>query len=57
METGAITAVYEAGFMMPEAGQDGAWLKENMRAFEQRAADGDEEFKDLVEDVKNRGMI
>jgi len=43
--------------MLSEAGQDGEWLRRNMEAFEQKAEDGDEEFKDLVEDVKSRKVF
>jgi len=43
--------------MMPEAGKDREWLTENMEAFEQRARDGDDEFRDMLEDVKGRGML
>jgi len=55
--TGSITAVYEAGFMMPEAGQDKAWLRKNIDAFKKKAEDGDEDFRDMVEECKERGLI
>ena len=54
---GAITAAYEAGFMMPEAGQDGEWLKANEAAFEERAKGGDEEFAEMLKEVRGRGML
>ena len=43
--------------MMPQAGEDGKWLKDNMEAFQHKADGGDEEFKDLIEDVTSRGMV
>ncbi|GAB7338687.1 hypothetical protein MBLNU457_5412t1 [Dothideomycetes sp. NU457] len=54
---GAITAVYEAGFMMPEAGHDGEWLKEHEAAFEEKAKAGDEEFAEMLKEVRERGML
>lgn len=54
---GGLTAGYEAGFLIPPAGGDGEWLRENMEAFEAKARDGDEEFADLVREVKERGML
>jgi len=54
---GAITAVYEAGFMMPQAGGDGEWLKANEKAFEEKARGGDEEFEEMLREVRERGML
>ena len=54
---GDIEAGMEAGFAIPEAGKDGEWLAENMGAFKARAEEGDEDFKDLVKEVEERGML
>ena len=54
---GSITAVYEAGFMMPEAGHDQEWLKENIDAFKKKADDGDEDFQEMVEECQKRGLV
>ena len=57
MFLGAITAVYEAGFMMPEAGGDRDWVRENLEAFEKRAREGDEEFAEMVGECRERGLV
>lgn len=44
----------EAGFPIPPAGEDTAWLKENMPEFKRLADEGDEEFKGLIQDVQTR---
>lgn len=54
---GAIVAGSEAGFSIPEAGKDAGWLKENLSKFQQKADDGDEDFADMIEEVKARGLI
>ncbi|ETS73806.1 hypothetical protein PFICI_14752 [Pestalotiopsis fici W106-1] len=51
---GDITAAWEAGFTVPPAGQDAQWAKENMAAFQDKANNGDEDFADLVEELKTR---
>lgn len=43
--------------MMPEAGGDGQWLKDNVEAFEKKAEEGDEDFRDMVDECKARGMV
>ena len=50
-----IAAGAEQGFVLPVAGQEGAWVEENMGAFEKRAREGDESMAALVEEVK-RGL-
>jgi phenylpyruvate tautomerase PptA (4-oxalocrotonate tautomerase family) len=54
---GDITAGMEAGFSIPEAGGDVAWLHANMEAFKQRAESGEEDFVDLVKEVEERGLL
>ncbi|RDW81411.1 uncharacterized protein DSM5745_04968 [Aspergillus mulundensis] len=51
---GAITSGLESGFVLPEAGKDVSWLKENMARFEERAEKGDEEFVELVREMRER---
>lgn len=53
---GGMQAGYEAGFLIPPAGGDVAWLHEHMEAFEAKASGGDEEFASLVQEVKERGL-
>jgi hypothetical protein len=51
---GDITAAWEAGFAVPPAGQDAQWARDNMAAFRETADGGDEDFADLVEELKTR---
>ncbi|KAF2136483.1 uncharacterized protein K452DRAFT_353898 [Aplosporella prunicola CBS 121167] len=53
---GDIVAGNKWGFNMPEAGKDEEWAKENFGEFERRAENGDEEFKDLVGELRTRGL-
>lgn len=52
---GGIVAGSEAGFPIPQAGQDGEWMKENWPAFERKAEEGDEDFVEFVREIKERG--
>lgn len=54
---GGITAAYEGGFMVPAAGQDKQWLAENLSAFQAKADDGDEGFKELIAECRERGLM
>ncbi|THV81888.1 hypothetical protein D6D29_05046 [Aureobasidium pullulans] len=47
---GAIVAGMEAGFSIPQAGDDKQWIEENMDAFKKKAEEGDEHFRELVEE-------
>ena len=40
-----------------QAGEDGGWLKENVARFEERAAAGDGDFRDLLEEMRTRGDL
>jgi hypothetical protein len=51
-----IVAGYEQGFMLPEAGEDGKWIRENMAEFERRAEDGDDVMRDMVEEINRRDL-
>ncbi|KAF1348091.1 hypothetical protein BDV97DRAFT_298721 [Delphinella strobiligena] len=54
---GAIVAGSEAGFSIPKAGEDEAWIKENIEKFQKKADEVDEDFADMIREVKDRGMI
>nr|OQO25144.1 hypothetical protein B0A51_09211 [Rachicladosporium sp. CCFEE 5018] len=54
---GGMAAGREAGFAIPAAGDDVQWLSDNMAEFKSRAADGQEEFGELVKEVEGRGLI
>lgn len=54
---GGLTAGYEAGFLIPPAGGDVQWLQDHMEEFEMKAKAGDEEFQDLVEEVRERKLL
>ncbi|TIA10790.1 hypothetical protein D6C80_07862 [Aureobasidium pullulans] len=47
---GAIVAGMEAGFSIPQAGDDKKWIEENIEAFKRKAEEGDEHFRELVEE-------
>lgn len=47
----------EAGFELPLAGQDQEWLRKNWAEFQSKAADGDDEFSNLVADVQGRSLL
>lgn len=46
-----ITAGAEQGFILPIAGQDGKWVEENLARFQQRAQDGDESMRTLIDEA------
>ncbi|KAL9097024.1 MAG: hypothetical protein Q9165_000988 [Trypethelium subeluteriae] len=52
-----IAAGKEVAVEIPEAGKDREWLKENMMAFEKRAAEGDDEVSDMIKDIKDRNLL
>ncbi|OQO09380.1 hypothetical protein B0A48_04778 [Cryoendolithus antarcticus] len=54
---GGMAAGREAGLAIPMAGDDVNWLSDNMAEFKTRAANGQEEFADLVKEVEERGLI
>lgn len=54
---GDIVAAYEHGFSLPPAGGDKEWFRENLAAFEKKAAEGNSEMKDLVEEIKVRKLL
>jgi len=54
---GGLVAGYEAGFLLPPAGGDVEWVRKNWDEFQRRAEAGDEEFQDLVEEVKSRNLL
>lgn len=52
----SIKAGYEAGFSRPQAGEDKAWIQENMQAFQQKADTGDADFQAMIQDIKDRNL-
>lgn len=52
-----IVAGVERGFLLPEAGRDGEWLRENWGEFRRRAGEGDEGMRELVREVEERGLL
>ena len=52
-----VSAALEEGFSVPVAGQDVPWLYENWDAFEERADHGSEEFKEMMAEVQERGLV
>lgn len=53
---GDIVAGYEQGFMLPEAGEDGKWISRNLGEFKRRAEEGDAVMKEMVEEIRERGL-
>ncbi|EKG16696.1 Tautomerase [Macrophomina phaseolina MS6] len=53
---GTIIAGEEQGFLLPEAGKDGEWVREHWKEFEKRAGAGDAGMKALVEECRERGL-
>jgi phenylpyruvate tautomerase PptA (4-oxalocrotonate tautomerase family) len=54
---GGIIAGLEAGFVLPIAGGDVAWLEENYEEFQRRADGGDEEMAGMLKEIKERGLL
>ena len=54
---GIIAAGWEQGVMIPESGHDQDWMKERFADFKKRADSGEEEMKELVEDIERRKLI
>jgi hypothetical protein len=54
---GDIVAGYEHGVSLPPAGGDKAWLRSNLPVFEEKAKGGNEEMKELVEEIKRRKLL
>ncbi|KAF2230098.1 hypothetical protein EV356DRAFT_561691 [Viridothelium virens] len=52
-----IGAGREVVFELPEGGKEQEWYRENMMAFEKRAAEGDEEVSDMIKDIKDRNLL
>ncbi|KAK5165078.1 uncharacterized protein LTR77_009175 [Saxophila tyrrhenica] len=54
---GGLVAAMEAGFVIPQAGGDAQWMRDNWEAFKQRADAGEQEFVDMVKDAQDRGLV
>ncbi|KAK4494471.1 hypothetical protein PRZ48_014769 [Zasmidium cellare] len=54
---GGMIGGYEAGFMIPKAGDDGQWLRDHWEEFEMKAQGGDGEFREMIDEVKERGLL
>ncbi|KAK5730781.1 hypothetical protein LTR15_000719 [Elasticomyces elasticus] len=53
---GDLMFMKELGFIVPQAGGDVQWLQENWEEFNKRADAGNEDFKGMVEEVKERRL-
>ncbi|KAL5113406.1 hypothetical protein ACEQ8H_008703 [Pleosporales sp. CAS-2024a] len=49
-----LAAGSEQGFILPQAGEDRAWLNENIKALEARAEQGDASMEKLIQEMKTR---
>lgn len=54
---GGLVAAMEAGFIIPGAGGDAQWLRDHWDEFQAKADAGEQEFVDLVQDAKERGLV
>jgi len=54
---GGFVAGAEVGFPLPQAGHDAEWLREHYPAFQKLAESGDEDFQDLVQELKTRDVF
>ncbi|KXL45756.1 hypothetical protein M433DRAFT_4337 [Acidomyces richmondensis BFW] len=54
---GGLLGGLEVGFSIPPAGGDVQWMRENWEAFNKRAEEGDEDFADMVREVKERRLL
>ena len=54
---GTIAAGWEQGVMIPESGYDRDWLRQHFAEFQKRAENGEEEMKELIEDIEKRKLI
>ncbi|KAI9879771.1 MAG: hypothetical protein M1830_007213 [Pleopsidium flavum] len=52
-----LTAASEAGFILPEAGNDKKWIRENKPAFEKLAAEGDEDWKGVLKEFEEKAYF
>lgn len=51
---GSMIAGAEAGFPIPQAGQDKVWLKQHMSGLKKKAEEGDEDIKEMLEEMQSR---
>lgn len=54
---GTIIAGQEVGVSLPAAGEDRAWMRENMEKFKRLAKEGDKEIKEMLEEIEQRGLM
>ncbi|CAK4030420.1 Hypothetical predicted protein [Lecanosticta acicola] len=54
---GGMIGGYEAGFLIPKAGEDVQWMKDNWEEFQMKAQSGDELFAEMVEEIQTRGLL
>jgi hypothetical protein len=52
--TSELVAGMKVGFPVPTAGTEIAWAKEHFESFKERAALGDEDFVDYVEELEKK---
>ncbi|KAH8129502.1 hypothetical protein FP744_10000732 [Trichoderma asperellum] len=51
---GALTTALEAGIGRPKTGEEEQWIQDNMAHFETLAAAGDEDFNELLQELKKK---
>ncbi|KAF7349641.1 hypothetical protein MSAN_01690400 [Mycena sanguinolenta] len=51
---GTVTASYKQGFMVPKAGQEVEWMRENLPKFQALADGGNELVRDMIGELRTR---
>lgn len=51
---GGVLSAREQGFLVPRAGEEAQWVRENLAGFQKQAQSGNEVFADLVKDLEGR---
>ena len=51
---GEVLTGHENGLVVPLAGEEPQWIRENFQTWVKRAEGGDEMYRDMVEDLRTR---
>lgn len=54
---GGLEGGYECGFPIPSAGDDTKWMETHWSSFEEKAKGGNQDFVNLIAEVKERGLL
>lgn len=51
---GSIIGGMEAGFLLPEPGEDVKWVETNLESFRTKASQGDEDFVQTLKEIEGK---